>query len=163
LGKQIFQGTAPGLQLYQHMCANCHIPSQRLRSPNVLVEWPTNPNDENAPVIDPANPSTYPILENVCPNGVPNSPSTCPMESGYAGAASKGALVTPAITSNALPVVRRFNQNVALLEKARPAALLNAPQGEAALKSIIVALSKPVTGGGIVGHDYVIPLQPDPS
>jgi hypothetical protein len=162
LGKQIFQGSAPGLQLYEHMCANCHIPSQRLRSPNVLVEWPTNANDENAPVIDPANPSTYPILESVCPNGVPNNPNACPMESGYAGAASKGSLVTPAVTSNALPVVRRFNQNVAALERARPA-LVNGSPGEAGWKSVIVALSKPITGGGIVGHDYVIPLQPDPS
>jgi hypothetical protein len=114
-------------------------------------------------VIDPANPSTYPILESVCPNGVPKDPNSCPMESGYSGAASKGSLVTPAVTSNALAVVRRFNQNVALLEKARPAALLNALPGEAGLKSIILALSKPVTGGGIVGHDYVIPLQADPS
>jgi hypothetical protein len=162
LGKQIFTGTAPGITLHEHMCANCHVPSQHLAIPNVLVEWPTNPNNESAPVIDPANPATYPILESNCPNGIPN-PNACPVESSYSSAASKGSLVTPSLTSNALPVVRRFNRNLAALNQPRTAALLGAPLSTASLKSLITTLNRPVTGGGVVGQDYVIPLEADPS
>ncbi|HME09779.1 MAG TPA: hypothetical protein VKG25_22160, partial [Bryobacteraceae bacterium] len=149
LGKDIFLGKLAGLP--EKMCASCHVESHRVQQPFVLVEWPTNPNDEAAPDIDPDDPSTYPILESACPNGIPKTPNTCPMESSYSAAASAGALVTPARSSEQLPVVRRFNREV---EAVNPATAGN-------LHTLLLTLRKP-RNTGVVGQDYTIPLTPKP-
>ena len=148
LGKEIFLGKLPGLP--DKMCASCHVESHRIEQPYVLVEWPTNPNNETAPDINPDDRATYPILESACPNGVPSNSDTCPVESSYSSAASAGALVTPARSSEQLPVVRRFNRLVATL----PAGAAGNP------RALVTALRKAQTTG-VVGQDYRIPLNPN--
>lgn len=151
LGKQIFLGQYPGLS--SKMCATCHVEKQRIEQPYVLVEWPTNPNDEAAPPIDPNNPATFPILEGACPNGAPSSNMTCPVESSYSSAKSGGALVTPALSSQQLPVVRRFNEQ--LRNGALNLTLLNSPKA-------LATKFRLARTAGVVGQDYVIPLTPKP-
>jgi hypothetical protein len=148
LGKRIFLGKLPGLP--QNMCASCHVEIHRIQTPYVLVEWPTNPNDEAAPPIDPNDPKTFPIAESACPNGVPSSSIVCPVESSYSASKNPGALVTPEISSQQLPVVRRFNRQFGQV----------APGG--GLRALVTTLRKATTTG-VVGQDYVIPLTPSPA
>jgi len=122
-GQLIFNGdpSIPGLA--KNMCAQCHVAPLKLVTPNLLVEWPTNATNESAPDIDPANPSTWPVLQASCPNGIPpdgkGMVNPCPAESSYgAGTTSQkgqfknlGALVTPSISSESLTVVKRYEAN----------------------------------------------------
>jgi hypothetical protein len=180
LGHDIFFGKAPGL--YQNMCANCHLGPLKLLTPNVLVEWPTNPADETAAGIDPDNPNTWPIKPEQCPNGIPPmTQNACPMESSYSGsghaiaasAQNRGALVSPLVSSQQLSIVRRFNTNIAALQTA-PAFHMEALTAQDQLSASIKKLRSPLTAEAartpassravapqtsVVGQDYVIPLS----
>jgi hypothetical protein len=178
LGEQIFFGKQPGL--YQNMCANCHLGPMKLYTPFVLIEAPTNPNDEKAPNINPDNPSTWPISATSCPKGVPMNESVCPSEYSYSGSNIKnvistknhGSLITPTASSQQLAIVRRYKANVQnlheenLLENS-----IQSPEGEGALQKKLRApfsANKSVSpaaeaNAGMVGQDYVIPLNPPES
>ena len=147
-GYQIFTGTAANLPAgadAQKMCATCHVASIKALYPYVRVEWPTNPNDSQGHPIDPATPSTWPVLESDCPNGKPNSPAVCPAETAYGATPNPGALVTPALSSFQLPVVRGVAQGLRAL-----------PQS-GSLESQVVAIRKQAIFPGF--PDYVVPLS----
>jgi di-heme oxidoreductase (putative peroxidase) len=175
LGEKIFFGKQPGL--YQNMCANCHMGPMKLYTQYVLIESPTNPNDEKAPPINPDNPSTWPISAASCRNGVPSSPSVCPSESSYSASnintvistKNHGSLITPTASSQQLPIVRRYKANLQNLQEENLLQnSIQSPEGEA---TILRKLRAPFTANktvspaaevnaGIVGQDYVIPLNP---
>jgi hypothetical protein len=171
LGEQIFLGKQPGL--YQNMCANCHLGPLKLFTAQMLIDPPTNPSDENAPPIDPKNPTTWPISRESCPNGVPTSPSVCPSEASYGVSAAakapknQGALITPIASSLQLPIARRYKANVEKLRQT--SALQNAATAEQE-GQIVKLLRAPITHGkttapaanmeSVLGQDYVIPLTP---
>ena len=178
LGEQIFFGKKPGL--YQNMCANCHMGPMKLYTQYVLIEAPTNPNDEKAPTINPDIPSTWPISAASCPNGVPANPSVCPSESSYSASKignvistkNHGSLITPTASSQQLPIVRRYKANLQNLhEENLLQNSIQAPEGEGALLKRLRApflANKTVSpaaeaNAGIAGQDYVIPLNPPES
>lgn len=178
LGEQIFLGKQPGL--YQNMCANCHMGPMKLYTPFVLIEAPTNPNDEKAPTINPDNPLTWPISAASCPNGVPVNESVCPSESSYSATNIKtiistknhGSLITPTASSQQLPIVRRYKANLQNLQGENLLQnSVQAPEGESTLQKKLRApfsANKTVSpaaeaNAGIVGQDYVIPLNPPDS
>jgi hypothetical protein len=174
LGQQIFFGKQPGL--YQNMCANCHLGPLKLYTASLLVESPTNPNDEKAPPINPDNPSTWPISPQSCPNGVPNAQTPCPVESAYGASAEEaakskeahGALISPLVSSQQLSIVRRYKANAQkLLQTNR---LENAVPGAQQEGNIVKQLRAPITPqrslaatakptAELLGQDYVIPLS----
>ncbi|MGA7218803.1 MAG: di-heme oxidoredictase family protein [Candidatus Sulfotelmatobacter sp.] len=181
LGQEIFFGKGrPGL--YENMCANCHLGPLKLLTPNVLVEWPTNPADETAAGIDPDNPDTWPIKPAQCPNGIaPMPPNACPMESSYSGgthpvaasAQNRGALVSPLVSSQQLSIVRRFNAKIAALQTT-PGFQVESLASQDQLAASIKKLRSPLTAEvartppsspavtpqtSVVGQDYVIPLS----
>ncbi len=181
-GQLIFTGdpSIPGLS--KNMCAQCHVGPLKLLTPQLLVEWPTNATNESAPPIDPDNPSTWPISPASCVNGVPNSSSTCPVESAYGASTTLakgrfknlGALVTPSVSSESLTVVKRYEANKAALD-AQPELFAKAVSGSSEMESIIRRLRAPLaakkpdafstklslgTPSTVVGQDYVIPLSP---
>jgi len=147
-GFQIFTGTATGLPMdagTKSMCATCHVASLRVLYPFVRVEWPTNPNDSEGHPIDPNNPSTWPVLEKDCPNGKPVTPDACPAETAYGATPNPGALVTPALSSFQLPVVRGVAQGLRALPRA------------GSLQSQVVAIRRQALFPGF--PDYVMPLS----
>ena len=161
IGQKIFTGDYPGLKLdssSMHMCATCHQPTMKLLDPFVRVEWPTNPNDSTGHPIDPNDPATWPIAPQACPNGVPSSENTCPAETAYSSSASKGALVTPARSSNQLPVVRRIQE---ALKNLPPNQLekLNTAQGKALSPLVVLIRKQPLFPTERQFGDYVIPLN----
>src|ERR1700678_3858741 len=109
------------------MCANCHLGPLKLLTPNVLVEWPTNPANEMLPGVDPTNPDTWPIKPTQCPNGIPPmTANACPVESSYSASTGKstisqqnrGGLVSPLVSCKELSIVHRFNSNLVSLQAA---------------------------------------------
>ena len=181
-GRDIFFGKAPGL--YQNMCANCHVNSLKLFTPNMLVEWPTNPADETAAGVDPDNPDTWPIKPAACAAGIaPSNPDPCPLESSYSPetkssaivAQNRGALVSPLVSSQQLAIVHRFHVNMSLLGAsartqqfesftAQPMQAqiqrLRAPlPGESAIRSALRPNLTENVQQRVVGQDYVIPLS----
>jgi len=157
IGRQIFTGAYPGLKTdaaSRNMCATCHMPSMKVVSPFVRVEWPTNPMDSEGHPIDPKNDQTWPILPAACPGGKPSGPASCPAETAYAGAANKGALVTPAHSSNQLTAVRRFNE---WLKKPEPEARLLQVEAGPQLESLVARIRRTPAPSGF--PDYVIPLS----
>jgi hypothetical protein len=177
LGEQIFFGKQPGL--YQNMCANCHKGPLKLYTQYVLIEAPTNPNDEKAPPINPGIPSTWPISPKSCPNGVPLSPSVCPSESSYSAngksalaANDHGSLITPTASSQQLPIVRRYKANMEsmqqenLLQNAVPTheedegTMLKKLRAPFTAKRTTAPEAMAVNNPVVAGQDYVIPLNP---
>jgi hypothetical protein len=170
-GQDIFFGKASDVHPFQNMCANCHLGPLKLLTPNVLVEWPTNPSNETAAGVDPDNPDTWPIKPKDCPGGdPPSSPNVCPVESSYSAATGKstissgnrGGLVSPLISSKQLSIVRRYQANMDAFLKARPKFspddLANVTQRFATIQNLrtpMAAQSKV----SVVGQDYVIPLS----
>ena len=180
-GQQIFMGDPSIPGLYKSMCAQCHLGSLKLVTPQLLVEWPTNSTDESAPPIDPGNPNTWPISPKSCPKGIPSGTNICPVESSYGSSVTSaenrfrntGALVSPSISSESLSVVRRFEINKATLAtetNAFAVALPGSSQMEANIKRLRAPLNGasrrlleanvlPPAPGSVVGQDYVIPLS----
>jgi hypothetical protein len=184
-GQDIFFGKGAGL--YQNMCANCHLGPFKLLTPNVLIEWPTNPLDETAAGIDPNNPDTWPIKPSQCPNGIPPAKANaCPVESSYSASThsssispqNRGGLVSPVVSSQQLSIVHRFNANVAALQSAAAFHMedlaaqdqlalsikkLRAPLSAEPAKLSTTSRSATPAGVSVVGQDYVIPLSPPDS
>jgi hypothetical protein len=165
LGESIFFGRTPGS--YQNMCASCHVETRTLLVPNVIVEWPTSPQNGKPVPIDRDNPDTWSIHKGDCPGGQPPPmPNACPVESSYSAGTketqisprNRGALVSPVADSQQLPIVRRFNLNMAAMSKDAgfdSRSVLDSDR----LTSIIAALRAPIRpAGSVVGQDYVIPL-----
>jgi Di-haem oxidoreductase, putative peroxidase len=170
LGRDIFFGRDPGS--YQKMCANCHIGRLTLVTPRVFIEWPTSargPGNTFVP-IDPDKENTWPISREQCPAGnPPTPPNACPVESSYSAAANvatvtpqnKGALVSPVASSQELAIVRRYNENLAAVSKERGLEA-TAPSSGATIRALRAPLPS-ASPASVVGHDYVIPLNPPPS
>ncbi len=161
-GQDIFFGKAPGS--YQNMCADCHVGPRTLTTPTAFIEWPADIQASGPVPIDPAKPDTWPVTDKQCPGGTPPSgQNACPVESSYSASTklatvsrlNRGALVSPVASSQALPVVRRYKQNLAKTPAVDATGLLGAEH--------VSALRKGLTGapGSVVGQDYVVPLTPD--
>ena len=177
-GQQIFMGDKSVGGLYQKMCANCHVGPLKLVTPNMYVEWPTNPVNETAAGIDPQNDATWPISPASCPAGKPKRDAACPTEaiSAYEAAniyKNPGALVSPLVSSQQLSIVRRYEENKKLLQK-EPAYNLEAFSAESQIAQSIQKLraalgpeqtravrssSLTAAPASVVGQDYVIPLS----
>jgi hypothetical protein len=184
LGKQIFEGTAPGLS--GKMCETCHVASLKLIVPNALIEWPISGTGQSAVYIDPDKKDTWPINPDSCPQGTPGPNAMCPTETLKSPAKgeqastvfpmNRGGLVHPLASSQDLGIVQRYKRARAELEKepnfqpqvfGAPEQLsslirrLRAPLGPQ--QSPISTNAKPLTSAPyVVGQDYVIPLQLDP-
>ena len=164
-GSDIFFGKATGL--YQNMCANCHVGPSKLITPTVLVEWPTSAQGDTFAFIDRADPNTWPIKPAQCPAGNPPSSNACPVELSYSANTllaakispqNRGALVSPAASSQQLAIVRRFNLSVASKEHGLEAAT---PANPNQFSAVISAVRAPLKGQvSVVGQDYAIPLNP---
>jgi hypothetical protein len=164
-GQDIFFGKVSGS--YQSMCANCHVAPEKLATATVLMEWPTSAQGANTVPIDRTKPATWPIQDKSCPGGnPPPMPNACPVESSYSAATkvaqvspqNRGALVSPVATSQELPIVRRYKQNLAAISKEQGfeiSALSSAERLSASVAALRAALTT-----SVVGQDYVIPLTP---
>ncbi|HTR88059.1 MAG TPA: di-heme oxidoredictase family protein [Reyranella sp.] len=169
-GQEIFFGKAAGS--YQNMCANCHIGSSKLTTATAPIEWPSSAQGNGSVFIDPATSSTWPITPQQCPSGIPPTTNSCPIESSYSASRgvaalssqNRGALVTPVASSQQLPVVRRYKENLARLSKEAGfdvQAFSNADR----LAASVATLRKSPTAvaPSVIGQDYVLPLNPPDS
>lgn len=166
-----------------HLCAMCHVESMRLRTPQVMVEWPLNTSytpSSSAQTsrywINPDDSTTWPITDLQCPDRKHPPTNACPVESTYSAATgtsstspmNMGTLIAPAMSSQDLSVVRRFRINIDKVDLSHPEQLLGQEPGHitTALDVAIRQLRSPIRSAvnqeakspRALGSDYVIPL-----